>query len=296
MEENKKVKWHPAFYGAIEYELKDDRNHLEFESEHQLSKEPLKMDMLIIKKSDDIRIKKPIGWIFREHNIVEYKAPGDALTIDTLYKTVGYACIYKALGNSVNEIPNDSMSISLFRNAYPRELMSMLSQIGACVDNPHPGIYYINGIINIPLQIVVTRQVSPEDYSALRVLTDNADKEDVRRFIEETAELTMPIDRQNTDAVLQASVQANFMLYEQIRREGTMCEALRELMKDEIEKEVEVERAKAIEEGRAEGKTEGSLETLCALVNDGLIDIKEAARRMNMTEKAFGKSLKEICG
>jgi hypothetical protein len=44
-------------------------------------------------------------------------------------------------------------------------------------------------------------------------------------------------DRDNIDAVLQASVAANFELYEDIRRDSVMCQAMRELMKDEIAEE-----------------------------------------------------------
>ncbi len=41
--------------------------------------------------------------------------------------------------------------------------------------------------------------------------------------------------------------------YDQIRRNMTMCEALRELMKDEIEAEVEAARSAAEREGRENG-------------------------------------------
>jgi hypothetical protein len=46
-----------------------------------------------------------------------------------------------------------------------------------------------------------------------------------------------PGDRDNIDAVLQASVAANFELYEDVRRDSVMCQAMRELMKDEIAEE-----------------------------------------------------------
>ena len=39
----------------------------------------------------------------------------------------------------------------------------------------------------------------------------------------------------DVDAVLQASISANYELYKEIRSEYVMCDALRELMKDEIE-------------------------------------------------------------
>jgi flagellar biosynthesis/type III secretory pathway protein FliH len=58
-----------------------------------------------------------------------------------------------------------------------------------------------------------------------------------------------------------------------------MCEALRELMKDDI--------AQGRAEGRAQGRAEGAKELLFSLVKDGLISIKEAAARLNLTEAAF---------
>ena len=67
-------------------------------------------------------------------------------------------------------------------------------------------------------------------------MTDKAKESDVRRFIAESVGIDSKVDKQNIDAILQVSVSANDELYRKIRRETTMCEALRELMKDEIEK------------------------------------------------------------
>ena len=43
------TQWHSAFFQAIQVELKDYSQFLTFESEHQLTTEPLRMDILIIK-------------------------------------------------------------------------------------------------------------------------------------------------------------------------------------------------------------------------------------------------------
>ena len=43
-------KWHPAFCAAAELELRDNRNDLSFNREYNLSKEPLQIDLLVIKK------------------------------------------------------------------------------------------------------------------------------------------------------------------------------------------------------------------------------------------------------
>lgn len=51
-----KFQWHPAFYAATELELRENYDDLEFEPEHNLSKAPLQMDLLIIKKWRDVEL------------------------------------------------------------------------------------------------------------------------------------------------------------------------------------------------------------------------------------------------
>ena len=58
-----KIKWHPAFVAATMLALKADRKHLEYQRELQLSKEPIKADLMIIKKEPGIRVKNQIGHI-----------------------------------------------------------------------------------------------------------------------------------------------------------------------------------------------------------------------------------------
>ena len=128
------------------------------------------------------------------------------------------------------------MTISLFRHSYPRQLFVDLERLHAIIETRHPGVYYVSGIINIPVQIVVAGRLEADIFSALRILTDKAKESDVRRFIAESVGIDSKVDKQNIDAILQVSVSANDELYRKIRRETTMCEALRELMKDEIEK------------------------------------------------------------
>ena len=106
--------------------------------------------------------------------MIEYKSQEDNLTIDDFYKTVGYACLYKGYGQYVDQIPIAELTVSIFRESYPRKLLLTLEQQGHKI--------------------------------------------------------------------------------EKIRKETTMCEALRELMKDETEKDVNAAKEIAIKEGRAEGE------------------------------------------
>jgi hypothetical protein len=49
-----------------------NKNSLRVEYEYQLTTEPLRVDLLIIKKSRDLVIDKNIARIFRSDNILEY--------------------------------------------------------------------------------------------------------------------------------------------------------------------------------------------------------------------------------
>jgi FKBP-type peptidyl-prolyl cis-trans isomerase len=84
------------------------------------------------------------------------------------------------------------------------------------------------------------------------VLTNKAKVEDVTNFLLQTKELATPGDKNNIDAVLQASVAANANIFDDVRRNANMCQALRELMKDEIEIELANARKEAAEAARKE--------------------------------------------
>ena len=229
--------WHPAFCGATEWELKDNRDDLEFDPEHQLSKEPLRMDMLVIKKDPKVSIKNEIGSIFKQHNVVEFKGIGDELSRDDYYKAIGYAALYKGLGKHVNEIPAEEITLTLIREAHPRELFKMLEGYGVSASEKYKGIYYLTGNTVFDTQIIVTRELDGNKHASLKILSKNAQESDVRKFLEEAKLAKEPGDLQNIDAVLQVSVSANRELYEEVRRDEKMCQALKELMKDEIAEE-----------------------------------------------------------
>ena len=179
-----KIQWHPAFAAAMGLEFKSDYEYVRIEQEHNLSKEPLRIDLLVLKVNNTERkFSNEIGHIMKTYNIIEYKSPED----------------------------------------------------GAVIEQKFPGIYYITGNTLFPVQIVVAKELDKQTHSSLRVLTDNADIEDVETFLQNSVKTSEPWEREDIDAVLQASVSANKELYEAIRRDSGMCQALRELMKDEIE-------------------------------------------------------------
>ena len=125
---NTLLQWHPAFYAGMQIELAEEAHKLQFENEHQLSKKPLGIDVLIIKKKNKDKIEKNIGRIFRKHNIIEYKSPEDYLSIDDFYKVFGYACLYKSDTDNVNSIRVEEITVSYVCESSPRKVLKHLEE------------------------------------------------------------------------------------------------------------------------------------------------------------------------
>lgn len=225
-----------------------------------------------------MQIQNEIGKIFRGHNIIEYTSPDDGMTIDDFFKTLGYAFLYKGLGEKVNQIPLSELTVSLFRASAPKELLNQLSKEGYIIEKQSPGIYYVNGF-PVPAQIVVTKELNSQNHESLKVLSKNAQTDDIQRFTELASAFTEPGDKEKADAVLQVSVAANRKKYDEVRRTSDMCEALRELMKEEIEEELKKNREQGIEQGR--------ISQLIDLVKQNLLPIETAAQCAKMTLDEF---------
>lgn len=65
----KNIQWHPGFVAAMELEFKEDKDKLEFTSEFNLNTKPLQIDLLVIKKEQDVELSSEIGKIFKKYNI-----------------------------------------------------------------------------------------------------------------------------------------------------------------------------------------------------------------------------------
>ena len=135
--EDEKISWHPAFFEAIQLELEEYGDNLQFIPEYPLTREPLRIDVVIIKKSRDIPIEKNIAAIFRKENIVEYKSPDDYVSIGDFYLVYGYACLYV----TVNKVSIQDLTLTFVESRYPRELISHLKEErGYTVEETQPGI------------------------------------------------------------------------------------------------------------------------------------------------------------
>jgi len=137
-----KYNWHTAFFAAIQAELVDYLDVLEFLQEHPLNDQPLRMDVLIIKQKRGVKITKNIASHFKAHNIVEYKSPQKSLTMRDYIKTIGYACLYQ----SIARVDYKKITITYVCTQNPKKLLDELNHNPLYqVTQLHPGIYDIKG-------------------------------------------------------------------------------------------------------------------------------------------------------
>ena len=149
-----------------------------------------------------------------------------------------------------------------FREARPEKMFLTLQKHGHKIEEKYPGIYYVTEHLPFPAQVIVTQELEPGEHRSLRILSNHAKKEDVEEFLREAEGMNTPRDRQNVEAVLQVSVKANDELYRKIRRDANMCDALRELMKDDLED--------ARKLGESEGEVRGEAKIILKMNHSGM--------------------------
>jgi hypothetical protein len=196
------IKWHPAFFDAIQLELLEYRNSLEFLYEYQLTAEPLRVDTVIIKKPPELRIDKNFARMFREFNLVEYKSPEDYLSVNDFYKVYGYACLYAAF----NGVPITGLTLTFVLTRFPRELLKHLGEVRRyAISETYPGIREVRGDI-VPIQIIESKRLAPEDNLWLKSLSGDLDLESTRVILQEGSKKgkEVPI-RAYLDVILRAN-------------------------------------------------------------------------------------------
>lgn len=104
---------------------------------------------------------------------MEIKGIGSSVSIDSYYKTIGYAGLFINQTGRRNQYSGLDISLTLLSSHYPRKLMKhLLRERNLRVVKPFPGVYYINKE-TFTTQIIVTKELSSKDNLYLRCLTNH---------------------------------------------------------------------------------------------------------------------------
>ena len=224
----------------------------------KLAAEPMEIDLVIdVPIGAVVNLSNPIAEIFREHNVFEYKPYNHDTTIQDFYKTLGYACFQMVNVDEGVGHPPGSMTFSLVVDRYPRELFEALrrenpgegdsaGKRSGAVRREHRGVYRVRGKYPFPAQVIVLKELDSAQFPCMKAISIFATEDDLKAFL--SFARTVNADEPNSyiDIVFRLSYSLHKELYEQIREDPTMHEALMELMKDDVE----AIRAKTREETR----------------------------------------------
>jgi hypothetical protein len=183
------VNYHEAAFTAFNYRLREyiKNGDVSLEDEHQLSKRPPRIDIIVLKKNKDIEIETSWGKIFRAYNIIEYKSPVDLPVSLAVFDKVihGYAGHYASQEN----IKLTDMSATIVCSKKPVDLFEILKQeFNYKISHKAKGIYYISqkGVPeskSLAIQIIVSSELDDSDL-VLKALQSEIDNATARKVLE----------------------------------------------------------------------------------------------------------------
>jgi hypothetical protein len=220
-----KIYWHEAFFEALQLEFHAYLDVLTFVCEHQLSKEALIMDVLIIKKDAGAHIGKNIGEVFRGHNIFEFKSETDNLSVWDYNKVLGYAMIYSAF----ERVPLTDITVSFVATPKPTSVFKELTKArGLPVDEAHRGIYYVSGEA-FPVQIIEGKRLAVKENVFLKHLRSGLTQKDIKNVFDAYAKhRTM----EKVNVYLNRLFSANTKVVEEVMSMYGMSDELREIFRE----------------------------------------------------------------
>lgn len=258
--EDTDIQWHPGFVSAMELELIDYKGMLYFDSEHNLSKKPLQIDLLVIKKNEPVEITNEIGRIFKKYNVMEYKSPDDSLNIDTFCKVQAYAALYKSEGSTANEKQIKDVTVSLVRERKPAGLFKDLEEMGMKIEMPYKGVYYIKNNIMFATQVIVTSELPGDGHGWIKSLSHKTELQDMKKLLDKTKKFKGGYEKELACSVLEVALRANKALIDELKGDEEMSGLLLELAEPLIQ-----EREKYAER---KGKIIGAVENLRNFISD----------------------------
>lgn len=150
-----------------------------------------------------------------------------------LFKTFLRFAIDFLIENNLFTLNGGGDRVTIIRT--PRKLFKALEADGCEVKRIRPGVYKIEGLVSIGVNIIVTRELDDPNLSAIKAMAYKAEEEDIRRFILESSKYTEKGDKSDADAVLQIIAGANEEMIRKMRGDERMCEALREIMAEDLQ-------------------------------------------------------------
>ena len=246
MAEEHRVDYHAGLVAALKAKYDDQYDFMETIKELILGEKAPRLDAVVLKKEKDKELTDEIGCFFREHNVFEFKGFGDGISINDVYKAEGYGLFYMVIDRLVNEIPIESVTITVIQYRYPREAFKYLENMGCSIKERTKGIYEISGgPIIFPFQ-VVDADVLGDEWIVLKVLVPGATEEQIEIIQMEYDRTENELYKVHLADVLRTAFESNEKVFEKMKEAGKMSEAVERVFQKEIEEAAEKKEEKIV--------------------------------------------------
>ena len=118
------------------------------------------------------------------------------------------------------------------------------------------------GAVLFPTQIIVGKELKQTSHAWLKALSDKMQKQEMRELLERIGGLSRKYDKELADSVLEVSIRANKQIIEEMRGDESMCDALLEIMRPEVEKITKEIAKESEKKGKEKGKEEEEIEAV----------------------------------
>ena len=230
--------WHAGFEALLRIETHKYEDKVHIITEEEIGVIPPRTDFVIMVEDEEVVFDKEIFKMFRKINILEYKNPYDSLNERVIRKVCGYANLYIGVAEHEGDRPSDQVTITIFRAVKNPELFAKMEQEGKLVRDDVPGIYHVNGIVDLPFQIIITGELEGDAYAAYRALTDRAAEVDVERIIQEIGKEKDDSLKEYYGVLIKLIIEKNPQFIEVVRRDSAMEDVLMEIVKEKVDEKV----------------------------------------------------------
>ena len=227
--------WMDALLHIILYPFKS----VKIVSEFKLGVQPPRADFVVISEDEYVDLGLEIFDIFLEHNVIEFKSPGDELSFFTICKGVGYVCFYISVMHEKGiDIDFSQVTLTFIRDKKPEKLLRELSDY--VEEGPIEGIYYIkNWMVGFPIQIVHSKVLKGDKYAGFRTISDNPEVEDIEELFRQSKDEANLALRRFYSAYWSISAKlTGDKLEEAKRRNPKMARTIFDIFKPEIDEEI----------------------------------------------------------
>ena len=277
--------WHRGFEDALQLDVESWKESWVIR-EHTLGEDAPRIDFIVVSGGKLPPDVKAVFKRFLRKNVIEFKGPGDKVTLLTIYKVAAYAYFYIATAKADENVHIGEVTATIFASEREDGLFEEMEKAGQLEKTDVKGIYLVKGITDMPFQIVMTSEIEGAEYAAYRVLKTQVDEKDVDYLLEELKKTTDQPTRDHLRGLLGIVEEKHTgMVWNKIEEDEKMRDVFWEYFKPQREAEVNT----AVSNARADERRTN----LYTYVQEGGMSIDFAARKANLTTDQFRQQMEE---